>query len=82
MTKPMLLALLAAALSGCVSASDREARCSCFTTDGSPTGNCDFASLPVGQGLTGGDAVFKFKAGPTVSTRGFTMRLTGEPCDA
>lgn len=82
MTKPLFLALLAATLAGCANLSDREARCSCFTDDGSPTGNCDFAQLPAGTGLTGGDAVFKFMAGPTVSTRGVSMRLTGDPCDA
>lgn len=64
-----------AVLGGCTSMEAREARCSCFTSNGNPTGNCDFQMLPQGPGLGGGDLVFKFMD-DTLSTRG----RTDDPC--
>lgn len=62
MTRYLSLVATLAVLTGCVSAQDREARCSCFTQEGNPTGNCDFAALPPGPGGIGGQPVFKFQS--------------------
>ncbi|KIT16574.1 hypothetical protein [Jannaschia aquimarina] len=68
MTRPLSLIAVLGLLSGCVSAQDREARCSCFTQEGNPTGNCDFAALPPGPGGVGGRPVFKFLSDDQAAT--------------
>lgn len=65
MMKSVILTIGLLSVAGCTTMEDREARCSCFNSDGTPSGACNFEPLP------GQPAVFSFRASETdMASRG------------
>lgn len=71
MMKSVILTIGLLSVAGCTTMEDREARCSCFNSDGTPSGACNFEPLP------GQPAVFSFAAiAPVAASAGPSSDLT------